>query len=204
MENSKEFWNNVYAEKTCTEVSWYEPMPEVSLDYISHFDLPKDAAIIDVGGGDSFLGEFLVAEDYENVTVLDISETVIERAKERLAERAEEINWMLADVLEFIPPQQYDLWHDRAVFHFFKDEMQQKKYLEILKKSVKPGGYVIIATFSEKGPEKCSGLPVNRYSIGDLQKLFSDGFTSLNCKNKDHSTPTGKVQNFTFCSFKKD
>lgn len=203
MNENQQHWDKVYSEKAPTEVSWYEPMPEVSLELIRSCNIPKDAAIIDVGGGDSFLAEFLVSLGYEDVTVVDISSKAIERAKERMCEKADEINWIIADASNFNPERQYDLWHDRAAFHFLLGEEQKKNYLGILKKAVKPGGYVIMGTFSDKGPDKCSGLEVQKYSVMDMCKLFEDDFDMLSGKNLDHQTPSGSKQNFTFCSFQK-
>jgi len=140
MEDRKEHWNKVYDSKNPTEVSWYEPMPETSLDYIAECKLDNDAAIIDIGGGDSFLAEFLLAKGFTDITVVDISEKAIERAKKRLGERAEEIKWIVADASEFKPERQYDLWHDRAAFHFLTEDEQVQNYLQTVKRSVKPGG----------------------------------------------------------------
>lgn len=204
MENKKDHWNKVYETKKPTEVSWYEPMPEVSLTYITDCKLEKDAAIIDIGGGDSFLAEFLLAQGFTDITVVDISEKAIERAKERLGEKADEVNWIVADVSKFQPERQYDLWHDRAVFHFLTEESQIENYLSSVKDAVKPGGFVVMGTFSENGPTKCSGLEIKQYSISQMQDLFSEGFSTLSCKNIDHQTPSGGMQNFTFCSFRKD
>lgn len=204
MENKKDHWNKVYETKKPTEVSWYEPMPEVSLTYITDCKLEKDAAIIDIGGGDSFLAEFLLAQGFTDITVVDISEKAIERAKERLGEKADEVNWIVADVSKFQPERQYDLWHDRAVFHFLTEESQIENYLSSVKDAVKPGGFVVMGTFSENGPTKCSGLEIKQYSISQMQDLFYEGFSTLSCKNIDHQTPSGGMQNFTFCSFRKD
>ncbi|MFV8838359.1 class I SAM-dependent methyltransferase [Salinimicrobium soli] len=204
METKKEHWDKVYETKPCTEVSWYEPMPETSLACIAECNLEKDAAIIDIGGGDSFLAEFLVAREFTDVTVVDISEKAIERAKERLGENAEKINWIVADAVTFNPEKKYDLWHDRAAFHFLTKEEDVTQYMETVKRALKHGGFVILGTFSEKGPTRCSGLEIKQYSIGQMQKLFSDGFITMNCKNVDHKTPSGATQNFTFCTFKKE
>lgn len=204
MENRKEHWNKVYDSKMPTEVSWYEPMPETSLNYIAECKLEEDAAIIDIGGGDSFLAEFLLARGFKDVTVVDISEKAIERAKQRLGERAEEITWIVADASEFKPDKQYDLWHDRAAFHFLTEDEQVERYLQTVKRSVKPGGFLVMGTFSENGPKKCSGIEIRQYSIDQMQALFSNGFTTLGCKNIDHETPSGGTQNFTFCSFRKN
>ena len=204
MENRKQHWDQIYEDKAIIEESWYEPMPEISLKSIDDCELDKGAAIIDVGGGDSFLAEFLVAKGHTDISVLDISETALERAKKRLAEKADGIQWLVQDILDFIPEKQYDLWHDRAAFHFLGDDEQVERYLQVLKRAVKPGGFVVLGTFSDKGPEKCSGLKVKRYSVAEMQKLFSEGFINLSCKNVDHKTPSGKIQNFTFCSFRKE
>lgn len=204
MKNSREHWDNVYATKAVTEVSWYEPMPEISLKCIADFELAKDDPIIDVGGGDSFLAEFLLAKGYTDVTVLDISQNAIDRAQKRLAEKAEEIAWITKDIVDLVPEKEYKLWHDRAALHFLTEDSQVEQYLQVLRKALRPNGFAVIATFSEKGPAKCSGLEVRRYSIAELQRLFSDGFTTLNCRNVDHETPSGKLQNFTVCCFQKD
>lgn len=203
MNDKKQHWDKVYSENTPTEVSWYEPMPEVSLNLIKGLQLEKDAAIIDIGGGDSYLAEFLVAQDYTDVTVVDISSKAIERAKERMCEKADLITWIVADASDFNPEKQYDLWHDRGTFHFFTDTTRKEAYLRTLKQAIKPGGYLILATFSEKGPATCAGLEIQRYAVGDLQKLFLEEFNVLSGANVDHITPSGATQNFTFCSFQK-
>lgn len=203
MNENQQHWDKVYSEKKPTEVSWYEPMPEVSMNLIKACEIPKDAAIIDVGGGDSFLAEFLVSLGYSDVTVVDISSKAIERAKLRMCEKADEVKWIVADASQLEPEREYDLWHDRAAFHFLTGEEQKKNYLDRVYRGIKPGGYVIMGTFSEKGPEKCSGLEVQRYSVGEMCKLFEENYTMLNAKNVDHQTPSGMTQNFTFCCFQK-
>lgn len=203
MSGNQQHWDKVYSEKQPTEVSWYEPMPEISLNLIRECNLKKDAAIIDIGGGDSFLAEFLVSQNYTDVTVVDISSKVIERAKERMCEKADEVTWIVADVSEFHPNKQYELWHDRGVFHFLMEENEKRNYLRSLKDSVKPGGYVILSTFSDKGPSKCSGLDVQGYSVGDMSKLLEQEFDFLSGRSFDHTTPSGEKQNFTVCSFQK-
>lgn len=204
MNDNQQHWDKVYSEKQPTEVSWYEPMPEISLSLIDEFNLEKDAAIIDIGGGDSFLAEFLVSKDFTNVTVVDISQNAIERAKKRMCEKADQVTWIVADASDFKPEKKYDLWHDRAAFHFLTEEDQRVNYLRTLFESVKPGGYVIMSTFSDKGPPACSGLPVQRYSVGEMQKLFEKEFSVLSGKSVDHTTPSGGKQNFTICSFQKN
>lgn len=204
MEDQQKHWNDVYENKKPTEVSWYEPMPETSLKYIAECELNKDASIIDIGGGDSFLAEFLLARGFTDITVVDISKKAIERAKQRLGEKADQIIWVIADAANFSPERQYNLWHDRAAFHFLTDDRQVENYLSTVKKAVKPGGFVVMGTFSETGPSKCSGLEIRQYTIKEMQELFAQGFTPVSCKNLDHDTPSGGKQNFTFCSFRKE
>ena len=203
MDEKRQHWDKVYSEKQPTEVSWYEPMPQVSLELIRSCGVSKDAAIIDVGGGDSFLAEFLISLGYNDVTVVDISSKAIERAKLRMCEKADEVKWIVADAADFQPERIYDLWHDRAAFHFLTEDSQKNGYLDAARKAIKPGGFVILGTFSNKGPEKCSGLPVQRYSVSEMCRLFEADFEMLSGKNLDHLSPSGKTQNFTFCSFQK-
>lgn len=203
MNENQQHWDKVYINKQPTEVSWYEPMPEISLNLIRDCNLEKDAAIIDIGGGDSFLAEFLVSIGYTDVTVVDISKNAIERAKQRMCEKADLVTWIIADAANFEPEKKYDLWHDRAAFHFLTDEDQRENYLGTLIEHVKPGGYMIMSTFSDKGPETCSGLKVKRYSVGEMQELFAKEFNPLSGKSFDHTTPSGVTQNFTVCSFQK-
>lgn len=202
MNNSgnKDHWERVYTDKQPNEVSWTQEVPKISLDFIRSFKLPKSAQIIDIGGGDSKLVDFLLAEGYENITVLDISEQALQRAKERLGKKEEAVNWIVSDIVDFRPPTQYDLWHDRATFHFLTSNDQIEKYLSIAKLAVRK--YLIIGTFSNNGPTKCSGLAIKQYSEQELQDLLADGFTKLRCITEDHITPFNTTQNFLFCSFR--
>src|SRR5688572_25228302 len=163
METDQDHWNLIYQTKQPDEVSWTQEIPQASLDLIHSFNLSKTAAIIDVGGGDSKLVDYLLKEGFENISVLDISEVALEKAKERLGAKAEKVNWIVADITEFQPKQTYDLWHDRATFHFLTSEEQISKYLEIARKAIKPGGFLVVGTFSTEGPEKCSGLEIKQY-----------------------------------------
>lgn len=203
MEKKKSHWEDVYQKKDLEEVSWYQPKAETSMDYIRSFELKKDAKIIDIGGGDSFLAENLLSEGYTDITVLDISETALDRARSRLGKKAEKITWIVADASDFAPSKKFELWHDRATFHFLTREEEVEKYLKTLKNSIQRGGNAVMGTFSEKGPEKCSGINIKQYSLHDLSELLNDGFETLECKNVDHITPSGAVQNFSFCSFRK-
>jgi SAM-dependent methyltransferase len=177
-------------------------VPTVSLGFIHQFNLPKDAKIIDIGGGDSKLVDHLLAEGYSNVSVLDISAAAIDRAKKRLGEKATTVNWFETDILEFKPNDKYDLWHDRAAFHFQTEADKIDGYLKILKDAVT--GKIIVGTFSVDGPKKCSGLEIKQYDeVGMKDKFEHASFKNIECKREDHITPSGAVQNFVFCSFEK-
>ena len=197
----KTHWETVYETKTPEQVSWTQEIPKTSLDFINDFNLPKNAKIIDVGGGDSKLVDFLLDEGYTNITVLDISEKALEKAKSRLGRKADSVTWIVSDITEFEPTTKYDLWHDRAAFHFLTSEMEKEKYLKTVKQWVE--GYLIIGTFSEEGPKKCSGLEIQQYTEESLSLMLENGFQKLSCVTQDHITPFETVQNFLFCSFKK-
>jgi Methyltransferase domain len=200
-DEQKAHWERVYATKQAHEVSWAQAVPQISLDFIHSFDIRKTAKIIDIGGGDSHLVDFLLAEGFENITVLDISENALTRAKERLGARAKKVKWIVSDITTFEPTTRYDVWHDRATFHFLTEETQIKYYQNLTAKAVK--GYLTIGTFSENGPEKCSGLSIKKYDETALTTVLSANFDKIRCVNEDHTTPFGTQQNFTFCSFKK-
>lgn len=198
--NSKDHWNNIYSTKQSNEVSWTEKIPTVSLEFIHKFNPPKNAKIIDIGGGDSKLVDNLLHEEFTDISVLDISETAIERAKKRLGEKANQVKWIVDDILNFKPIEKYDIWHDRAAFHFQTDPKKIEKYLAILKNAAKDK--IIIGTFSIDGPKKCSGLEIKQYDENIMKKMFETGsFKNIECKREDHTTPSGVVQIFIFCSF---
>ncbi len=201
MSAKKDHWENVYATKQPHEVSWTQAIPQTSLDFIHSFQLPRSASIIDIGGGDSNLVDVLLDEGFENITVLDISANAIERAKKRLGERAEKVNWIVSDITEFQPAATYHCWHDRAAFHFLTDPGDVDIYVDIARKAVT--GYMVIGTFSSQGPKKCSMLDVHQYTEEMIQKQLSDGFEKINCITEDHTTPFGTRQNFLFCSFRR-
>lgn len=200
-ENIQAHWEKVYQTKSPEEISWIQKVPQTSLDLIDSFNLPKNAKIIDIGGGDSTLVDHLLQAGFTNLTVLDISESALQKVKLRLGDKGVSVKWVVSDITEFEPEESYDLWHDRATFHFLTDEAQIATYKSIAAKSVKQ--YLIIGAFSENGPERCSSLPVRRYSSGQLQEQFHHDFANLNCTIEDHITPFGTKQNFVFCSFKK-
>ena len=199
--NRKTHWESVYETKDPNQVSWTQERPATSLELIHSFGLKKSAKIIDVGGGDSKLVDHLLKEGFENITVLDISAKALEKAKKRLGDKAKKVTWIACDITQFTPQTTYDLWHDRAAFHFLTKAEHIKKYTATAKKFV--SGFLAIATFSEKGPTKCSGLDITQYSEETLSLTFKDGFDKVSCALEDHQTPFNTTQNFLFCSFKK-
>jgi SAM-dependent methyltransferase len=198
--DSKSHWENVYDTKEPNEVSWTQLIPKNSIDLIQSFKLPKDAKIIDIGGGDSLLVDHLLNLGYSHITVLDISSKAIEKAKFRLGELAQKVEWIVSDVLNFKPTEVYDIWHDRAAFHFLTEPNDVSQYIKLVSTIAKN---VVMATFSDLGPLKCSGLPISQYKAIELQKLFESHFTPLQSFTQDHTTPFGTIQNFLYCSFKK-
>lgn len=201
MESRKKHWENIYASKQQHEVSWTQELPKTSLEFIHDFRLQKSASIIDIGGGDSRLVDYLIEEGFENLTVLDISEKAIEKSRQRLGSKAANVNWIVSDVTEFLPHASYDCWHDRAAFHFLTDSRDIDAYLSTARKSV--SGYLVIGTFSDKGPKKCSMLDVHQYSADELQLQLQNGFEKIKCITEDHITPFQTTQNFLFCSFRR-
>lgn len=199
---NKKHWEAVYKTKNSNQLSWTQEFPKTSLDFIHSFKLTKTAKIIDVGGGDSKLADYLLDEGFENITVLDISAKALNKAKKRLGANAQKINWVVCDITTFQPDTTYDVWHDRATFHFLTTTEQIVRYLNTARKSV--NGYMAIGTFSIDGPSRCSGLEVRRYSEEVLAAELENGFKKLKCITEDHRTPFNTIQNFLFCSFKRN
>lgn len=200
----KQHWENIYSTKQPNEVSWTQDIPQTSLDFIHSAKLDKQANIIDIGGGDSKLVDFLLDEGFENVSVLDISEEALTRAQKRLGGKAANVTWIVSDITAFEPTQAYDFWHDRAAFHFLTTENQITKYLSTARQAIKENGIVTIGTFSESGPKKCSGLDIKQYSEETLTNELNNGFEKLKCITENHTTPFNTTQNFLFCSFRKN
>ncbi|ASK30691.1 SAM-dependent methyltransferase [Chryseobacterium sp. T16E-39] len=198
---NKNHWEKVYETKTPDQVSWTQDRPHISLDFIASFNLGKEAKIIDIGGGDSNLVDFLLDEGYQNITVLDISEAALEKAKKRLGSRAEKVTFISTDITEFDSENFYDIWHDRATFHFLTQPEQVCTYLSIAEKNIK--GYLVLGTFSKNGPTTCSGLEIQQYDEESMTKKFENKFEKIKCVSTDHTTPFNTIQNFTFCSFRK-
>jgi SAM-dependent methyltransferase len=203
MSTIKAHWENVYETKAENEVSWFQPYPKTSMEFVELFNLPLDANIIDIGGGDSYFVDALLDKGYRNVYVLDISANAIERAKQRLGEKASKVNWIVSDVTKFKPPVEFDFLHDRAAFHFLTTEDKIYKYVSIVKDAIKKDGFLVLGTFSENGPKKCSGLEIKQYSEVSMSARFEIAFDRIKCITEDHTTPFNTVQNFLFCSFKK-
>ena len=199
----KEHWENVFTTKQETEVSWFQPYPKTSIKFVKLFNIPLDANIIDIGGGDSHFVDALLEEGYQNIWVLDISENALSRAKKRLGEKANKVNWVVSDIIDFIPTVTYDFWHDRAAFHFLTTEENINKYVGIAEKGIKTNGILVLGTFSETGPTKCSGLEIKQYSETSMSSRFELSFDRVKCITEEHQTPFNTIQNFLFCSFKK-
>ncbi|MEO8150445.1 MAG: class I SAM-dependent methyltransferase [Bacteroidia bacterium] len=199
----KEHWEKVFATKKETEVSWFQEYPKTSVEFLELFNLPLTANIIDVGGGDSHFVDALLEKGFQNIFVLDISANAIERAKKRLGEKAKNVNWIVSDITEFQPTVKFDFWHDRAAFHFLTSDEQVNKYVSIAEQAINPDGYLILGTFSEKGPTKCSGLEIKQYTEASMSSRFEKSFERIKCIEENHVTPFNTIQNFLFCSFRK-
>lgn len=196
-------WQNVYQTRGEQEVSWSQPSPEPSLGLVEMFAPGKSAAIVDIGGGASRLVDALRERGYSHLTVLDLSETALQSARERLGGDATSVHWIAADVTTWQPPQAFDIWHDRAAFHFLVDPRDREAYLARLQQAVKSGGHAIIATFAPDGPEKCSGLPVQRYDHVALGKALGAAFELVHHQPHRHVTPWGAAQSFQFSVFRR-
>lgn len=194
-------WQSVYATKAEREVSWFQEDPAPSLDLIAEGGISTEALIIDVGGGASRLVDGLLGRGFSRVAVLDLSPKALEAAKQRLGRRGEAVAWIVADVTTWNPSDTYDVWHDRAAFHFLTDPADRDAYIACLKKAVRPSGHVIIATFAPDGPERCSGLPIMRYDPEALAETLGPTFELVGSRRHDHLTPGGNTQRFQFSRF---
>jgi SAM-dependent methyltransferase len=206
MENfdRKKHWETIYTTKELENCSWYQPIPVTSLAFIEESGVTKISKIIDVGGGDSFLVDKLLEKGFSDITVLDISEAALEKAKQRLGDKAKQVKWIVSDAAGFSPTEKYDLWHDRAAFHFLTDPVEIDRYIKTVNDALVDNGTLIIGTFSENGPKKCSGIEIKQYSTENLSGVFEGHFKRMKCFNVDHPTPFNTTQNFTFCSFRKE
>jgi ubiquinone/menaquinone biosynthesis C-methylase UbiE len=198
-----EHWETVYRSKGDAELSWFQAQPAVSLSLISGIQ-PLPRSVIDIGGGQSGLAGKLLDEGIESTTVVDISESAIERGKKRLGEWAGRVRWVVADVLALPPLGEFEVWHDRAVFHFLTDPEDRRRYIDAAVRTLAPGGHAIVATFALTGPEKCSGLPVARYEAGGLARELGPSFSLVKSERETHTTPWGKVQDFTYVVLRRE
>jgi len=196
-------WNQAYASRGETQVSWYQSRPQRSLDFIRRHVTDVDASLIDVGGGASILTDALLDAGYSHITVLDISDAALERAQSRLGARAAAVSWLTADITAWQPPRTWDVWHDRAVFHFLTQPTAQDAYIAALMKGTHAGSVVVMATFAPTGPEKCSGLPVQRYSPASLAARLGNDFALHDEGFEIHQTPWGSSQDFAYAVFRR-
>jgi SAM-dependent methyltransferase len=201
--NRQAHWQNVYEQKGENQVSWFQERPNISLELIEAVRADQSSAIIDIGGGASRLVDALVDKAYRDLTVLDLSESAVSIAKMRLGQRAATVNWIVADVTQWEPARSYDLWHDRAAFHFLTEASDRTAYIDRLTKAVRSGGHAIIGTFAPDGPERCSGLPVVRYDPAQLSATLTPKFAFLDMRRDDHKTPWGAIQHFQFSVFRR-
>jgi 2-polyprenyl-3-methyl-5-hydroxy-6-metoxy-1,4-benzoquinol methylase len=198
--DAKAHWEKVYKTRPPEEVSWYRPHLEMSLALIERAARDYGASIIDVGGGESTLVDDLLARGYQRISVLDVSQTAIEVTKKRLGPASERIHWITADITQAeLEPRGYDVWHDRAVFHFLTEISQREIYVQKVAQAVKPGGHVIVSTFGPEGPTKCSGLETVRYDEESLHNQFGERFRLVDSSNELHQTPFGTTQQFLYC-----
>lgn len=202
--DKQQHWETVYQTKARDEVSWFREHLDTSLRMIQNTGVGRDAAIIDVGGGNSTLVDDLLERGFVDISVLDISESAIVGSRERLEKRASQVNWIVADITAVdLPRSHYDLWHDRAVFHFLTEKEDRRNYVELVTHSLKPGGHIIVASFGPEGPQKCSGLDVVRYSPETMHDEFGETFTLIESVGETHSTPFGTTQDFVYCYCRK-
>jgi trans-aconitate methyltransferase len=199
----QDHWNQVYRTKSENQVSWFEDVPRPSLDLMHHAGLTIRTSVVDIGGGASRLVDLLLDQGLSEVTVVDVSGAALAVTQSRLGAAASRVTWIAADVTTWRPARCYDIWHDRAAFHFLVEASDRAAYRRCLDEALKPGGYAIIATFAEDGPEKCSGLTVQRYSPESLAKELGEGFVPVESLRHEHATPWGAVQRFQFSLFRK-
>lgn len=197
-------WQQVYETKATDAVSWYQPVPQPSADLLSLTGATPESGIIDIGGGASTLVDWLLCKGFRDVTVLDLSEAALAAAQARLGAAASAATWIAADVTEWRPARHYDIWHDRAAFHFLTDPGDRASYVERLRTALRPGGHAVIGTFAPDGPEKCSGLPVQRHDAETLSAVLGEGFRLVDSRRHEHVTPWGSVQRFHFGTFRRD
>jgi hypothetical protein len=204
MTESRAEWDKTYTAKGDTQVSWYQICPERSLALIEAAAPKRSSAIIDVGGGTSRLVDGLLSDGYSDLTVLDISGVALDRSMLRLGQLADHVSWIVADITQWLPTRSWDVWHDRAVFHFLTGNVAQEAYIRALRRGTAPGSSVIMATFALSGPERCSGLPVQRYSASTLADRLGSNFALYDQATEQHATPFGTTQDFLYAAFRRE
>jgi 2-polyprenyl-3-methyl-5-hydroxy-6-metoxy-1,4-benzoquinol methylase len=203
MSDIKTHWENIYETKKINEVSWFQEVPKISLDLIASIEIDRKDKIIDIGSGKSYLIDNLLKKSYTNISILDISKNALDEVKQRTKSEINYGNFYCSNILKLNTDTKFKLWHDRAVFHFLTKKNEINNYIKICENHIDINGFLIIGTFSEKGPLKCSGLEITRYSVNEIEKLFSNKFSLIHKLNTDHLTPFNTIQNFNFCVFKK-
>ncbi len=198
MTDRSDHWQGIYEARPSTELSWYQQEPGTSLRLIERAAQGKSVAFIDLGAGASQLVDRLIARDYADLTVVDISDRALAEVRARLGSHASAVTFVHADITSWVPPRTYDIWHDRAVFHFLTDEPDRAHYVEVASRGVLSGGAIVLGTFAEDGPTQCSGLPVRRYGAKELATTFSEHFSLVEHEREEHVTPTGVAQAFTW------
>lgn len=204
MIDRKEHWQSVYETKPTDQVSWYQTRPSPSLDALARLQAGPDHSLIDIGGGASSLAAELFRAGWCDLTVLDISEAALSHARTALGADAGKVDWIAADITHWSPPRSFDIWHDRAVFHFLTHETERAAYKSALSSGLAKGGLMLIATFAKDGPEKCSGLPVRQYDADDLAEEFGRSWRLIDSWRETHCTPAGREQAFTWCAFRRE
>jgi SAM-dependent methyltransferase len=196
--DTAEHWDTLYSQRTPTTLTWFQEHPAVSLALFDALGVRSDQAVLDVGGGTSTLVDVLIGRGFRDLSVLDVSQTALDQARQRLGNSAALVSWLRQDVLTWRPRRRYDVWHDRAVFHFLVEETQRGAYVAAMHAALAPHATVVIGTFAADGPQRCSGLPVARYDPDDLAAMFGDQFEIVESRREEHHTPTGAIQPFTW------
>ena len=199
----KSHWENIYSSKNEDGVSWFQEYPKTSIDLIKKYSKNNSISIIDIGSGRSRILKNLIENEYEDLTYLDISQEACSKSKISLGNKQDLVQWYVANILDFNTDNNFSIWHDRAVFHFLTSREDIEKYKQVALKNILKGGYLILGTFSQNGPEKCSGLSVSRYSTESLKEIFNPEFKMIESFTIDHKTPFNTTQNFLFSIFKK-
>lgn len=200
--DKKTHWEKIYSSKTITEFSWYQKVPTTGIQFLNQTNLSKTSSILDVGGGDGYFVDYLIANAYKDITVLDISYGALERAQKRVGLKAKKVNWEVSDILDFSSRKRYDFWFDRAVFHFLTTTDEVKAYVRKAAELISPDGLMVVGTFSPNGPQKCSGIPIKQYNEQAIEEVFSPYFEALGFERETHQTPFNTQQEFLFSSFR--